>query len=268
LHFLLLETARFADRECRRVETRRGHGQSEFTDNGYDIDTRVKDILVFLDTMKIEKVILIGHSIAGNEMTFIAEHYPDRLMKLVYLDAARDGSEIETLEKDDPLKDYSPDIADEDWMASFEKFTEFIRLTWPFINKDWGEIWKNQLRDIVDIDENGGVVPRTKPRAGEAMEKSMREYHPDFSCIKCPALSFYPLLNEHPQMPSDADNQLKKKLKYYLDKSNAKTRGDAKDFKENVTLGQVVLLEDANHTFFISKEAETVRKIRKFLSSN
>ena len=72
--------------------TRRGQGQSEQPSSGYDTRTLVEDIREFLNRFKIARVTLIGHSIAGVEMTKFAELYPDRLAKLVYLDAGMDGA--------------------------------------------------------------------------------------------------------------------------------------------------------------------------------
>ena len=71
--------------------TRRGQGQSEKPASGlYDNATLVEDIRAFLDAMKIERVSLIGYSLAGNEVTEFAIRYPKRVSKLVYLDAAYD----------------------------------------------------------------------------------------------------------------------------------------------------------------------------------
>ena len=70
--------------------TRRGHGQSEKPQTGYDTATLVEDIRQFLDALKIERVVLVGHSIAGDELTRFAGVHPDRVIKLVYLDAAYD----------------------------------------------------------------------------------------------------------------------------------------------------------------------------------
>src|SRR5574339_235452 len=42
--------------------TRRGHGESDHPDTGYDADTLTEDILQFLDALGIQKVILAGHS--------------------------------------------------------------------------------------------------------------------------------------------------------------------------------------------------------------
>src|SRR5574339_196309 len=67
--------------------TRRAHGDSDYPETGYDIDTLVEDIRQFLDELHVHKVILAGHSLAGTELTHFAGMYPERVVKLVYLDA-------------------------------------------------------------------------------------------------------------------------------------------------------------------------------------
>ena len=73
--------------------TRRGQGESEKPATGYDTSTLIGDIKGFLDQQKIGRVILVGYSMAGNEMTEFATAYPRRTSKLVYLDAAYDLQE-------------------------------------------------------------------------------------------------------------------------------------------------------------------------------
>lgn len=70
--------------------TRRGQGLSEKPESGYDTATLTADIKAFVDLMKLDRVILIGYSLAGNEETEFARRYPERVAKLVYLDAAYD----------------------------------------------------------------------------------------------------------------------------------------------------------------------------------
>jgi pimeloyl-ACP methyl ester carboxylesterase len=70
--------------------SRRGQGQSAAPATGYDTISLAEDIRAFLDAMRIDAVDLIGHSIAGGEMTRFAERYPQRVRHLVYLDAAYD----------------------------------------------------------------------------------------------------------------------------------------------------------------------------------
>lgn len=78
---------RFTDRFRVLALTRRGMGQSDKPTTGYDTDMLVADTVAFLDTLKIERVNLAGFSIAGVELTRFAALYPDRVNKLVYLDA-------------------------------------------------------------------------------------------------------------------------------------------------------------------------------------
>ena len=45
-----------------------------------------------MDAMSLKKVLLVGHSIAGDELTWLGGHHPERFRGLVYLDAAYDRS--------------------------------------------------------------------------------------------------------------------------------------------------------------------------------
>ncbi len=77
--------------------TRRGQGESGKPPSGYDVDTLAEDIRAFLDTLEIKRVNLAGYSIAGNEETRFAGLYPERVAKLVYLDAAYDHASNQEL---------------------------------------------------------------------------------------------------------------------------------------------------------------------------
>ncbi len=74
--------------------TRRWYGASEQTVNGYHIDTLSNDILAVTKALHLDKVILIGHSIAGDEISKFAASYPDKVDKVVYLDAAYDRTNL------------------------------------------------------------------------------------------------------------------------------------------------------------------------------
>jgi pimeloyl-ACP methyl ester carboxylesterase len=81
---------RFSDRFHVVGFSRRGQGASDKPAAGYDTDTLAEDIRGFLDALNIVRVDLIGHSIAGMEMTRFATKYPERVRHLAYLDAAYD----------------------------------------------------------------------------------------------------------------------------------------------------------------------------------
>ena len=72
--------------------TRRGFGRSSQPAHGYDIDTRARDDVTVLDKLNIRDAVFVGHSVAGTELNKIGAAYPDRVKKLVYLDALDLGS--------------------------------------------------------------------------------------------------------------------------------------------------------------------------------
>src|SRR4051812_26268023 len=71
--------------------TRRGQPPSAEPPAGYDTRTLVEDIRGFLDSQGIARAALIGYSIAGAEETLFASLYPERVSRLVYLDAIGDA---------------------------------------------------------------------------------------------------------------------------------------------------------------------------------
>lgn len=99
---------RFTDRYRVLALTRRGYGESGKPKTGYDVKTRIEDVRRFLDALGVAKVTLVGHSIAGDELTAFAAAYPARVDKVVYLDAAYDRSKTGTLIADDPGLKFLP----------------------------------------------------------------------------------------------------------------------------------------------------------------
>jgi pimeloyl-ACP methyl ester carboxylesterase len=68
--------------------TRRGFGESGFSTTQSVVDQLGIDLVAALDALKLKKPVLVGHSIAGEEMSSLANGHPDRVAGLVYLEAA------------------------------------------------------------------------------------------------------------------------------------------------------------------------------------
>lgn len=67
--------------------TRRGYGTSSTPASGYGADRLGDDVLAVLESLKINRPILVGHSVAGEELSSIGSRHPERVAGLVYLDA-------------------------------------------------------------------------------------------------------------------------------------------------------------------------------------
>src|ERR1700684_1612173 len=67
--------------------TRRGSGQSSAPQTGYEARRLGDDVVAVLDALHIADPILVGHSIAGEELSAISTYHPGRTAALIYLDA-------------------------------------------------------------------------------------------------------------------------------------------------------------------------------------
>lgn len=85
--------------------TRRGFGASSVPKTGYSPEQLSDDVMAVLDALHIRRPIIVGHSIAGEELSAIGKRFPDRVAGLVYLDAAKEYAVY------DPLRGaYLPDL--------------------------------------------------------------------------------------------------------------------------------------------------------------
>jgi non-heme chloroperoxidase len=81
---------RFTDRFHVLALTRPGWGASGHPQQGYSIPVLVEDVHAVLDSLHIARADFAGHSIAGQELTWLAAEYPAQVDRLVYLDAGFD----------------------------------------------------------------------------------------------------------------------------------------------------------------------------------
>lgn len=113
--------------------TRRGQEASEKPVNGYDMRTLANDIRGFLDRQGVRRATLIGHSIAGAEMTAFASTYPERLAGLVYLDAAYDYARAYELAAAGGLASTNPDHALEAISRASRVHPDYSKITVPVL---------------------------------------------------------------------------------------------------------------------------------------
>jgi non-heme chloroperoxidase len=76
---------KFTDKFHVYALTRRGFGASSQPKDGYNLATLCKDIISVIDHLHLKKVILVGHSIASEEITKLPETTPAKLRRLFIL---------------------------------------------------------------------------------------------------------------------------------------------------------------------------------------
>ena len=158
--------------------TRRGHGLSSRARDtlAYTIDTLTADIRAVLDSLGIRRASLVGHSIAGAEITRFAARWPDRVEKLVYLDSAHDFDGYDRLFAANPS--WPPPVP-------MRKGTHNDSLnTW----REWGkrDLW-GYWSEAMEVDR-----VRTSDADSFALRVLARDatLHPkEYSAVRAPALA-------------------------------------------------------------------------------
>ncbi len=250
---------RFTDQFHVYALTRRGFGSSAQPATGYDINVLTRDILAVIDSLHLDKVILIGHSIAGDEITKFASTYPGRVDKIIYLEAAYDNLNIGSLITNGPE---APGITTED-SSSFGHLQQFIEkmngVSYPDEETRNLCIFSKEGRYLKDVTPDsviGEIVKGIRhPDSGYALinTRALAIYSSIDSAKQC--FSYYPLL--------DSSNKLKADSTFSIIKNWA--RGEQDRFKNGVKNGIVKTIKGGYHYIFLSNPIETEEMIRAFL---
>lgn len=66
----------------------RGRGQSDKPATGYSMADHARDVLALMDALGLERAVLGGHSFGAYLAVYIAANHPERVTKLIVIDAA------------------------------------------------------------------------------------------------------------------------------------------------------------------------------------
>jgi len=238
--------------------TRRGFGASEQTANGYRIDTLAMDILAVTKALNLDKVILIGHSIAGDEVSKFASSYPDKVDKVIYLDAAYDRTNLMAL-----LMPYIP---------AFPKPTAKDSSSMDNLKAYWANTMgvttpDEEIKSTNVFSKDGKYQKEVTPaEIPERIWSGLEQ--PDYKSIDAPALSVYTTVSSvYTMVPFydslDDENKNKADTLFTIAKNYA--NGQIELFKKEVKNGIVKEVKGANHYVYISNPVETENLIREFL---
>jgi non-heme chloroperoxidase len=236
--------------------TRRGFGRSSRPDHGYDLDTRARDDIAVLDKLGVRRAVFVGHSIAGTELSKLAAVYPDRVEKLVYLDALDIGSGgWATL----PQPPGGPDPTPAD-LASVQ------RLDAASARDDGYRKPLAAVCNMVRMDRSGRIVgPITPP---EISAKLLAGLQPAaYDRIRAPVLGIFNKLS--PQYRTSYYWALnpaeQEEFNRSIDVLSTWTDGALQRFRSEVRGSRVVEIPNTNHYVYIVEEALVVREMRAFL---
>jgi len=238
--------------------TRRGFGASSGSPSS-DLDTLVADITGVLDTLGLREVVLVGHSIAGEEMTRFAEVHDSRCAGLVYLDAAYDRSGIDTLSRMQPSTP-DPTIRASDTVSFASVRAVYDRVMGVHEPE-------SEIRATARFDAAGryhGEVTADSLKARLASGKRVARY----DRVRCRALVMYAVPDSladvipyYAELDAAGRAQGEALLRFVQDVV-AESRARVARFPQN----RVVDVHGGNHFIFLQRPREVARAMRAFLS--
>ncbi|HEX5074250.1 MAG TPA: alpha/beta hydrolase [Gemmatimonadaceae bacterium] len=249
----------FTDRFHVLAITRRGYGASTQPASGYGVARLAADIKAVLDTLHLARVTLVGHSIAGDELTKVGSTYPDRVAKLVYLDAAHDRTGLPALFKDAPIPPPPPMLAADSASPAAAR-AYMVRATGVLVPE-------GEARAIGVFGPTGRYLRDVTPDSiGAAIIAGVE--HPAYSRITVPALAFYAVADSVQDLVSwyaALDSTGRAAADKVFGVFTPFARAAREQFQREVKQGRVIDLHGAHHYVFISNAAEVAREMRAFL---
>jgi len=259
---------RFADKFQVLALTRRGHGESDHPETGYDVDMLTEDIRQFLDALGVEKVILAGHSMANIELSHFNALHPERVLKLIFLDAAynRASATYKDMVENSPWKRIQPPGLDADYYSTAEYFAAMKR-AYPSFALIWTEAMQEQSLHEITKTPEGKIVDRMSEAINKALADTMTGYKLEDSKIKVPTLAFYVLSKGLNTISDDWMTEAQKaELRHHVEtKENDWTRESIELFRQNVQHARIIEIPEGHHYCFMEQEELIYEEMRKFL---
>lgn len=240
--------------------TRRGRGASSTPEpdvTNYTADRLGEDVLAVVDALHLNKPVIAGHSIAGQELSYIGMHHPEKVAGLIYIEAgypyalydqANGELELDAIElrnelgqftngySMEPVKDYGSLIAD---LERVEK-----------------EVREHQ-QDMGNLPPTP-VSPRMTPDLFAIMEG--RE---SFTTIHAPSLVIF--ADEDSYAPGDDPQSRASAARQALEKRTKEAQYAA--FARQVPSARLVRIPHGTHYVFRSNEADVLREMNAFIAT-
>jgi non-heme chloroperoxidase len=247
---------RFTSKHHVYAITRRGFGMSSApapTDANYDADRMGDDVAAVMDALHIEKPVIAGHSIAGQELSSIGTRHPDRIAGLIYLESLYPYAfynpaepnlalDAATVRRDlDQMFDHQPSAAE--WSALIKKTqTELVNL-------------EQSLKDTAAMmDVINGLPPQPESLSDLAANKIVANAR-SYGAAAVPVLAVIALPR---RCAPQCDTPGMKRIM-----ANDAARADL--FEKSAPHARVVRIANASHFIWRSNEAQVEQEMNAFM---
>ena len=244
--------------------TRRGFGASGYSPLKAGADSLGEDVLAVIHALKLNRPVLVGHSIAGVELSSVANLDPKAIAGVVYLEAAYpyafdngEGPSMKALQEiQGPGPAPSPGNSD---LRSFSALQKWDAQIYGF------RLPESEFHQTWDSTSDGRVKgPRDFP--GSQYFMTLLTNPKKYSKIPVPALAIYAIPHvPDTWMTNSTDPAVRKAAEAYFTKLDLLVTKQAKSFEDGIPGARVIQLRGM-HYIFISNESDVLSEMNTFLS--
>jgi non-heme chloroperoxidase len=248
--------------------TRRGIGGSSRPDSGYDSATLARDAVRVLDALNIDKAVMVGSSMGGQELSWLGAEYPERVAGLIYLDAAFDYAaqqELPPLDNPEELLPPRPPLEPED-LRSYAGVLQWMART------DTDPVPEGEMLALYNINNRflAGNNAAMDMVLIEATEEAV--LRPRFEAISAPVLALF-ATPDGPQYFMkpwyDANDPQVTQLVAAMATRTAQLKAEARDhFAALVPAAEIRDMPGASHGMHMSNPDDIVAAIQDFVATH
>lgn len=236
--------------------TRRGSGASSKpapANGNYSADRLGDDVLSVMQALRIERPVLVGHSLAGEELSSIGSRFPNKVSGLIYLDAAtgfafydpaHPSVNIEMNDIKKRIEEIEAGGVDEQ-----EKMREL-------------EIAIGSFETVLhQSNENVKTMPPLPPRS--PIEAAINFGMEKYTSIPVPVLAIFACPHDWSHFfPNDPQRRAER-----LATDTAQCSAQAEALSRGVPTARVVRIPNADHYVHRSNEEQVIDEMKRFLSA-
>jgi non-heme chloroperoxidase len=244
--------------------TRRGFGASSAPPSGYSADRLGDDVLAVLAALNVSRPVLVGSSIAGQELSSVGSRSPEKVAALVYLDAAYSYAYYDSV-----LGDLNIELT-ESRRKLEELQSKFLQDTRPLIQEllesDLPRLERVLRERQKDLQATPAALLTAYTQAAAHLPPAIRAIHAGrqkYTHIPVPILAIYALPPNFEDLPTG--DPLERAA--FEARTAVTTEAQAKAFEAGVPSARVVCLPHARHEVFSSNEEDVLREMNAFLGT-